>query len=160
MCGIGAPPAGAAPAGSGRDRPLPGPGAVGASNLPPGPGAAGASLVAVQLRVQLDALAPSCQRLDGAGLGVAAEQDVRGAGQLARRDDARLLEQSVRSGDHAPGGKKRHLGAGRQVQARLDHAVVAQWDAQAGVGPQQAALAHGHALAAAAREHAHSGDCF
>ena len=50
---------------------------------------------------------------------------------------------------------KIHLRAGRQVQARLDDAVVAQRDPQAGVGPQQAALAQGDPLAPAAREHAH-----
>ena len=54
---------------------------------------------------------------------------------------------------HAVGGH--HRGGRRDVEAGLDHAVVAKADADAGVGPDQRALADGDGLLAAARERAH-----
>ena len=116
-----------------------------------------ALLAGVLGRAQLDALATAGQGLDSTGLGVAAEQDVGGAGQLAGRDHARLLEQAVVAGHHAALRHEGDLRAGRQVQAGLDDAVVTQRDPETRVRPQQAALAQGHALAPAAREHAHRG---
>ncbi len=67
------------------------------------------------------------QRLDRAGLRVAAEQQAVGAGQLERLDDLAVGQ--------------RHARAGRHVEAGLDDAVVAERDAEPGVGAEQAALA-------------------
>ena len=69
--------------------------------------------------------------LDGAGDRVAAEQHAVAAGELERLDDGRLLA----AAHHG------HLGAGGDVAAGLDDAVVAERDADAGVGAEQAALA-------------------
>ena len=102
-------------------------------------------------------LCPTGQGLDGTGLGVAAEQDVGGAGQLSGRNHTWLLEQAEVAGHHAA---LRHEGdprSGRQVQTGFDDAVVTQRDPEPRVRPQQAVLAQGHALAPAAGEHAHRG---
>ena len=61
----------------------------------------------------------------------------------------------MRTRHHAARGQHGDLGSGRQIQPRLDDAVVAQRNAQSRVGTQQAALAQRHALEAAAREHPH-----
>ena len=67
----------------------------------------------------------------------------RVAGQVLGLDDA-----AVRQGDP---------GARGDIQARLDDAVVAKRDADAGVGADQAAFAYGDDLLAAAGERAHDG---
>ena len=72
---------------------------------------------------------------------VASEQHVVGPRQLQRLD-------------HAAVGQG-HLGARRDVAARLDHAVVAEGDADPGVGAEQAALTDGDHLGTATREGAH-----
>ena len=72
---------------------------------------------------------------------VAPEQQVVAPGQVAGLDDRAVLQ--------------RHLGAGGDVAAGLDHAVVAERDADAGVGADQAPLADADDLGAAAGERAH-----
>src|SRR5450755_2760954 len=105
--------------------------------------AAPRSVVGVQGGVQSAPGGLLGQRLDGAGLGVAAEQEPGLAGQL----------QGL--GDLAVG--QRHPGARGQVEARLHGAVVAEADPDTGVGAQQASLAHADDLLAAARQGAHDG---
>ena len=61
----------------------------------------------------------------------------------------------MRTRHHAARGQHGDLGSSRQVQSRLDDAVVAQRNAQSRVRTQQAALTQRHALEAAAREHPH-----
>src|SRR5947209_20607843 len=92
-------------------------------------------LARVQRRVEPAPRAAARQALDRARLAVAAKEQVRGARQLAGLDDLPV--------GHA------HAGAGGQVEARLDHAVVAERDAEARVGAQQAALAEWADLPAA-----------
>ena len=77
--------------------------------------------------------------LDSAGLAVAPEQRVRGAAQLAGLD-------------HAPVGQA-HQRAGGDVEAGFDDAVVAQADADTGLGAQQAALPDLHGAARVHRAH-------
>ena len=72
-------------------------------------------------------LAGARERLDGAGLRVAAEQQAVGAAQLAGLDDVAVGQRDER--------------ARRDVEPGLDRAVVAERDADAGVGAEQAALA-------------------
>src|SRR3989338_2266267 len=90
------------------------------------------SIMGVQGFVQLDrrfvGLALHC-----AGLRVAAEQQVRLASQIAGLE---YLDQFVVSIEQC------HLGAGSDVQAGLHGVAVAQWDADTGVGADQAAFAH------------------
>src|SRR6478609_3751621 len=93
--------------------------------------------VRVQGGVERDAGAGARDRLDPAGQRVAPEQHAVGAGELAGLDDARG---AVLVGPADQG----HLGAGRQVEARLDDAVVAERDAEAGVRAQQGPLADRH----------------
>ena len=81
------------------------------------------------------------EHLDGARLGVAAEQQPARAAQRPGLDDL-----AVGRGDLGPGG---------DVEAGLDRAVVAERDAQSGVGAEQAALADRDHLGAAARQGAH-----
>ena len=80
-------------------------------------------------------------RLDGAGDRVAEEQ------QVARPESSRALTT-------VPSGRVT-FGAGRDVEPGLDDAVVAERDAEAGVGAEQAALADADPLRAAAGEGAH-----
>src|SRR5512141_456284 len=80
-------------------------------------------VVGMQRRVQGDAVPVAGACLDGAGVGVAQEQQAVLARELACLDDL-----AVRQGD---------LGARSQVEAGLNHAVVPEGDAQAGLGPEQ-----------------------
>src|SRR5690242_10605804 len=80
-------------------------------------------------------------RLERAGAGIAPEQQAALARQLARLHGAAVLER-----DQRPGG---------DVAAGLDDAVVAERDAEARIGADQAALADAHLLLAAARQRAH-----
>src|SRR6476646_7242295 len=92
-------------------------------------------VVGMQGRVQDDAVTVAGAGLDGAGHGVADEQQVGLAGQLSGLDH--------------PAVGQRHLGARREVEPGLDHAVVTQRDAQARLGAEQAALADADPLGAA-----------
>src|SRR5690554_1987431 len=86
--------------------------------------------------------------LHRAGQAVATEQQVILAGQVAGFDDfyqVVIVVQQV------------HLGAGGDVQACFNRAAVAQRDADAGVGAQQAVFAYGDDDVTAARQGAHSG---
>ena len=103
-----------------------------------------AASVGVQGGVERDAVAAPRHGLDGAGHRVAAEQHVARAGELGGLDH--LGSPSPSEGD---------LGAGGDVAAGLDHAVVAERDADAGVGAEQAALADRDDLLAAAGQGAH-----
>src|SRR4051794_9786661 len=85
--------------------------------------------VRVQVRVELDAAGAPRDRLDRPGDGVAPEQHVARAGQLERLDDLRL----------GAGLEQGDLGAGGDVAPGLDHALVAEGDADAGVRADQAA---------------------
>ncbi|KAG1244485.1 hypothetical protein G6F68_015431 [Rhizopus microsporus] len=62
-----------------------------------------------------------------------------------------------RYGFHHGAFRRQHARAGGDVAAGLDHAIIAQRDAQARVGAQQAALADGHHLFATAGHGAHDG---
>ena len=97
-----------------------------------------ASVVRVQGRVQLDAGPLAGAGLQGAGDRIPPEEQTVHTRQLAG-----LHHAAVRQGQ---------FGAGRDVAARLDHAVVAQGDADAGVCAEQAALADADLVLAAARE--------
>ena len=96
-------------------------------------------------------------RLPVAGLnaavdGVADEEDVVFAAQIGALDDVQRLAGCgfglVPDGD---------LGAGGDVQACFDDSVVAERDADAGVGAEQGVLADGVAELAAAGQGAHDG---
>jgi hypothetical protein len=100
----------------------------------------------MQVGVQLDALTLPGHRLHRAGRGVATEQHVVGPRQLDGLHDPRVGAGAV---------VEQHLGAGGDVAAGLDDAVVAQGDPDAGVGADQAALAHGDDLLAASGQGAH-----
>src|SRR5690606_6227926 len=67
---------------------------------------------------------------DRAGLRVAAQQQVRLTGQLAGLDqlDQRALVV-----------QQRNLGAGGDIETGLDDVAVTQWNADAGIGADQAA---------------------
>ncbi|MPM19882.1 hypothetical protein SDC9_66309 [bioreactor metagenome] len=99
--------------------------------------------IRVQRGVQLHGAALPGPHLHGAGERVADEEQAVLTGQLGRL------------GGSAVG--KLDLGAGGDVQAGLDHAVVTQRDADPGVGAEQAALADDDAFLAAARQGAHDG---
>src|SRR4051794_4318314 len=105
-------------------------------------------LVGMQVCVQLDAVATPRHRLDGTGRRVPPEQHVARARELLGLDHLRLALRLVRQ-------RHGHLGSGGDVAAGLDHAVVAQRDADAGVGTDQAAPAHRDDLLAPAGEGAH-----
>ena len=87
--------------------------------------------------VELDAGARAGADLERAGDGVAQEQQPRHAGRAPRALTTR------------PSGSS-DLRAGRDVAAGLDHAVVAERDADAAVRADQAALADADDLLAAA----------
>src|SRR5690606_8959440 len=89
------------------------------------------SVVAVQRGVQFD-LRLVRQALDAAVDRVAAEQHVAASGELACLAYAGFLAVTV---------DQRDLGAGSYVEACLDGAAVAERDAKAGVGANQAVLA-------------------
>src|SRR4029453_4279765 len=97
--------------------------------------------VGVEDIVQPDARAGTVPRLDGAGDGVANEQQVVAPGELAGLDDRAVRESDLR--------------AGREIEAGLDDAVVAERDAEPGLGAQEAAFADPDPLGAATRERAH-----
>src|SRR3954447_26661454 len=99
--------------------------------------------VGMQRAVELDALTGARARLDPAVHGVAQVEQARRTGQLVGLDDPAVLQG--------------HLGAGGDVEPGLDHAVVAERDADAGVGPEQAALTDADPRRAAAGEGAHDG---
>ena len=85
------------------------------------------SVVRVQRRVEPCPLARARERLDRAGARVAPEQQAVGAAQVAALDDLAVGQRDQR--------------AGRDVEPGLDRAVVAEADADPGVGAEQAALA-------------------
>ena len=89
---------------------------------------AASSGVGVQRGVELDAAAVRGRGLDRAGHASC------GGTAVARRPDSSA---ALTTGPSA----QRHLGAGRDVEPGLDDAVVAERDADAGVGAEQAALA-------------------
>src|SRR5699024_10463673 len=99
--------------------------------------------VGVQGVVERDALTIAVARLDTAGERVADEEQRVPPGELGRLDD-----RAVRQPD---------LGAGGDVQAGLDDAVVAEGDADARLRADEAAAADGDPLGAAAGEGAHGG---
>ena len=107
--------------------------------------------VLVEFLVELDA-GLAVARLDAAGHGVADEQDVVLAGQFGALDGFERFAGGdlglVVDGD---------LGAGGDVQACFDHAVVSQGDADAGVRAEQGVLADGVLELAAAGQGAHDG---
>ncbi len=82
-------------------------------------------------------------RLDRARERVAAEEEVRPARQVPGLDHPAGL------------ARQRHLRARRDVEARLDHAVVADRDAEARVRAEEAAASDRDPLRAAAGEGAH-----
>ena len=84
--------------------------------------------------------------LHGAGLRVAAEQQVRLARQITGLEHLDQLVVSI---------EQRHLGAGGDVQAGFHGVAVAQRNADAGVGANQAAFAHGNHDIAATGQGAH-----
>ena len=77
----------------------------------------------------------------------------RAALRMAAEDQA-ILAAQARSLDHAAIGQP-HLGAGCEIQAGLDRALVAERDAEPGIGAEQASFADGDDLLAAAGERAH-----
>ena len=81
------------------------------------------------------------EHLDGPARAVAPEQQPVGAAELGR-----LHHRAVGQG---------HPGAGRDVEAGLDHAVVAERDADAGVGADEAPLADADHLLASAGQRPH-----
>src|SRR5690606_2759304 len=105
------------------------------------------SSVRVEGGVELEA-GRTGEDLDGSGARVAAEQEVVASGELERLDHARLtlVAHLTEHGD---------LGPGRDVQPGLDDAVVPERDAEAGVRPEEAALADRDDLLAAAGQGAH-----
>src|SRR3954464_13652715 len=85
------------------------------------------SVVGVEGGVEATPGAGAWSRLDRAGLAVAPEHHVAHAGQVACLDDLAVRQPDLRPGRHvAPG---------------LDDTVVAEGDADAGVGAEQTALA-------------------
>src|SRR5690625_5922387 len=68
----------------------------------------------------------------------------RSPGEVAGLDGVRLAGRGALLTDQY------HLGAGRDVQARLDHAVIAQRDADPGLRAEQGATADAHPVGAAA----------
>src|ERR1043165_3550909 len=106
---------------------------------------AGADSVGVQGGVQAaPARALLLLHLDGAGLAVAPEEQV-------------VLAAELRGFDHLAVGQQGDLGTTGDIETGFHRAVVAEADAQAGVGAQQALLAEAGDLFAAARERAHDG---
>ena len=92
-------------------------------------------------------LAERRERLVGVQRGVEAVPAGAGARQRldgplweSRRKSMPLMPESSRARTTVAVGQA-HLGAGRQVEPGLERAVVAERDAEAGVGAQQAALA-------------------
>src|SRR5690625_6282977 len=75
----------------------------------------------------------------------------RSPGEVAGLDGVRLAGRGALLTDQY------HLGAGRDVQARLDHAVIAQRDADPGLRAEQGATADAHPVGAAAGQGAHGG---
>ena len=73
--------------------------------------------------------------------------------RVAQEEQVALPGQLAGLGDGAVG--QGHLRAGRDVEPGLDDAVVAEGDAQAGLGSEQATLADAHAFRAAAGQGAH-----
>src|SRR4051794_38809400 len=98
------------------------------------------SVVGVERGIQLDSLSGPGEDLDRTGLGVAPEEQARRAGERCRLAPPRRVGAV----------KEEPLGAGRDVEPRLDHAVVAEADPDSGVGAEQAALTDAHHLPAAA----------
>ena len=92
--------------------------------------------------VEVDPLAAGAH-LDAAGDGVTQEQQVGSPGKFPGLDHLAIRE--------------RHLGAGREIQAGFDDAVVAEGDAEPGLGTKEAALPDPHALGPAAGEGPHRG---
>src|SRR5690554_3489191 len=105
------------------------------------------SVVGMQCLVKSDGTLVG-QALDASILGVATQQQVVLAGQLAGSHDLDLLTLIVEQGD---------LGSGSQVEAGLNGAAVAQRNADAGIGADQAAFAHLDDDVAAAGEGTHGG---
>ncbi len=101
----------------------------------------------MQRLVQLHTIRGTRQNLNRAAQRIAAEQQVRYAGQLRSLHHMRLLT----------GQQHAHARTGRHVQARLNHAVIAQGNTDTGLRAQQGTLTNGHALLAAAGESAHRG---
>src|SRR5215213_7737809 len=95
----------------------------------------------VQRGVQAGPVAGALAGFDGAGLAVADEHHPADPRQLLALD-------------HIAVGQL-HQRAGGDIEAGLDDAVVAEADAHAGVGAEQAALADRDLLGPAARERAH-----
>ena len=100
----------------------------------------------VQRRVQRDARTRAGKALDGPRRGVAAKEKPG----LAREFDGL-------DGDSALVADHQYFGAGGDVETRLNHAVIPEGDADAGVGSQQGAFPDGDPLGSAARESAHDG---
>src|SRR5699024_2489047 len=99
----------------------------------------------VQVGVELDALGVAGDGLDGAGDRVAAEGDVVRSAEFGRLDHGVVLA------GHG------HSRTRREAEARLDHAVYTDGDADTGVGAQQGAGGKGDAVDAATGERAHDG---
>src|SRR5699024_1920876 len=99
------------------------------------------SVVGVQRLVERDALTGPVAGLDATGDRVAQEEESAAPGELSRLDDV--------------AGGQAHLRAGGDVEARLDDAVVTKRDADAGLRADEAALADGDALRAAAGQGPH-----
>ena len=105
----------------------------------------GSSVVGVQLLVEGDGL-PVDATLHFAGLAVADEQQIGAAGQLSCLHRASAIAVFV---------DQRHPSAGGDVESGLDGAAVAQRDAGAGVGANQALAADADDDLAAAGQGAH-----
>ena len=98
----------------------------------------------MQRLVEGHAHAFAAHGLDGAGEGVPAEEDAVLSRQL------RTLDHGARAVVQGRFVRQHDLRSGRDVQACLDDAVVAQGDADTSVGAQQAAFADRDLLLAAA----------
>src|SRR5690554_3166121 len=105
------------------------------------------SVVGMQRLVECDGALVG-QAFDASVLRVAAQQQITLVGQLAGGHALDLLALVI---------KQRYLGSGSQVEAGLDSTAIAQWNADAGVGADQAALTHPDDNIAAAGEGAHGG---
>src|SRR5690606_19709084 len=90
------------------------------------------SLLRMEGVVERDARPRPGECLDGDGHGVAPQEQVGQARQLAGGDDR------GRGGGVSGGRLDRHLGAGGDVQAGLDDAVVTEGDPDPAVGAEQA----------------------
>ncbi len=98
-----------------------------------------------------DHLDPPCQ-------GIPAEDDATDTGEVTRSDDRPVALELLELEALEPQILRHdHLGAGRHVQAGLDRDVVTHRNAEAGVGPQQAAVADVHPGGATARQRSHDG---